>query len=103
MSERDVALRLALRGAGIVALAVALLGSGLSSSAVGTLAGQVVMQGFILRTAEARDPAVLLRNAVRELLGLPSVAAAHGTPPKRPIWRFAAGPPEATLFQPLML
>ena len=29
--------------------AVALLGSGLSSSAVGTLAGQVVMQGFIRR------------------------------------------------------
>jgi manganese transport protein len=30
--------------------AVALLGSGLSSSAVGTLAGQVVMQGFIRRS-----------------------------------------------------
>jgi manganese transport protein len=30
--------------------AIALLGSGLSSSAVGTLAGQVVMQGFIQRT-----------------------------------------------------
>jgi manganese transport protein len=29
--------------------AVALLGSGLSSSAVGTLAGQVVMQGFVRR------------------------------------------------------
>ena len=29
--------------------AIALLGSGLSSSAVGTLAGQVVMQGFIRR------------------------------------------------------
>jgi manganese transport protein len=29
--------------------AIALLGSGLSSSAVGTLAGQVVMQGFIKR------------------------------------------------------
>jgi manganese transport protein len=32
-----------------VLFAVALLGSGLSSSAVGTLAGQVVMQGFIRR------------------------------------------------------
>jgi manganese transport protein len=32
-----------------VLFAVALLGSGLSSSAVGTLAGQVVMQGFIQR------------------------------------------------------
>jgi manganese transport protein len=30
--------------------AVALLGSGLSSSAVGTLAGQVVMQGFVRRS-----------------------------------------------------
>jgi manganese transport protein len=37
--------------------AVALIGSGLSSSAVGTLAGQVVMQGFIRR----RIPIVLRR------------------------------------------
>ena len=32
-----------------VLFAIALLGSGLSSSAVGTLAGQVVMQGFVQR------------------------------------------------------
>jgi len=39
-----------LLGSGAAALfAVALLGSGLSSSAVGTLSGQVVMQGFIRR------------------------------------------------------
>jgi manganese transport protein len=37
--------------------AIALIGSGLSSSAVGTLAGQVVMQGFIRR----RIPVVLRR------------------------------------------
>jgi uncharacterized protein with NRDE domain len=35
------------------------------------------------------------------LLALPSVAAAHATPPKRPIWRFAAGPPEATPYRPV--
>jgi manganese transport protein len=38
-----------LGGASSVLFALALLGSGLSSSAVGTLAGQVVMQGFIRR------------------------------------------------------
>ena len=38
--------------------AIALLGSGLSSSAVGTLAGQVVMQGFIRR----RIPVVVRRT-----------------------------------------
>ncbi len=37
--------------------AVALLGSGLSSSAVGTLAGQVVMQGFIRRQIPVVGPA----------------------------------------------
>jgi len=36
-----------LGGAASAIFAIALLGSGLSSSAVGTLAGQVVMQGFI--------------------------------------------------------
>jgi PAS domain S-box-containing protein len=34
------------------------------------------MQGVIVLAAEARDAAVLLRHAVRELLGLPSVTAA---------------------------
>ena len=38
-----------LGGASSTLFALALLGSGLSSSAVGTLAGQVVMQGFIRR------------------------------------------------------
>jgi len=38
-----------LGGAASVVFAVALLASGLSSSAVGTLSGQVVMQGFIRR------------------------------------------------------
>jgi len=38
-----------LGGASSTLFALALLGSGLSSSAVGTLAGQVVMQGFIKR------------------------------------------------------
>jgi manganese transport protein len=38
-----------LGGAAGAIFAIALLGSGLSSSAVGTLAGQVVMQGFIRR------------------------------------------------------
>jgi len=38
-----------LGGTASALFAVALLGSGLSSSAVGTLAGQVVMQGFIRR------------------------------------------------------
>jgi hypothetical protein len=35
------------------------------------------------------------------LLALPSVAAAHGKPPKRPVWLFAAGPPEKTPFLPV--
>jgi manganese transport protein len=38
-----------LGGASSTLFAIALIGSGLSSSAVGTLAGQVVMQGFIRR------------------------------------------------------
>jgi manganese transport protein len=38
-----------LGGAASTLFAIALLGSGLSSSAVGTLSGQVVMQGFIRR------------------------------------------------------
>jgi manganese transport protein len=38
-----------LGGAAPTLFAIALLGSGLSSSAVGTLAGQVVMQGFVRR------------------------------------------------------
>jgi manganese transport protein len=39
-----------LGGASSTLFALALLGSGLSSSAVGTMAGQVVMQGFIRRS-----------------------------------------------------
>jgi manganese transport protein len=39
-----------LGGASSTLFAIALIASGLSSSAVGTLAGQVVMQGFIRRT-----------------------------------------------------
>jgi manganese transport protein len=39
-----------LGSASSVLFAIALIGSGLSSSAVGTLAGQVVMQGFIKRS-----------------------------------------------------
>ena len=37
------------------------------------------------------------------LVALPSVAAAHADPPKRPLWRFAAGRPGATPFQPVAL
>jgi len=56
--------------------AIALLGSGLSSSAVGTLAGQVVMQGFIRR----RIPV-----AVRRLVTMTPafVVAAIGIDPSR--------------------
>ena len=46
-----------LGGASSTLFALALLGSGLSSSAVGTMAGQVVMQGFIRR----RIPIVVRR------------------------------------------
>jgi manganese transport protein len=56
--------------------AVALLGSGLSSSAVGTLAGQVVMQGFIRR----RIP-VLLRRIVTMVPAF--VVVAIGVDPSR--------------------
>src|SRR5579862_1337651 len=50
--------------------AIALLGSGLSSSAVGTLAGQVVMQGFIRRTIP-----VWIRRAVTMIPAFIVVAA----------------------------
>jgi manganese transport protein len=48
-----------LGGASSTLFAIALLGSGLASSAVGTMAGQVVMQGFVRR----RIP-ILLRRLV---------------------------------------
>jgi manganese transport protein len=48
-----------LGGASSALFALALLGSGLSSSAVGTMSGQVVMQGFI----ERRIPIFLRRAA----------------------------------------
>jgi manganese transport protein len=51
-----------LGGASSTLFALALLGSGLASSAVGTLAGQVVMQGFIRR----RIP-IFVRRAVTML------------------------------------
>jgi uncharacterized protein with NRDE domain len=35
------------------------------------------------------------------LLALPSVAAAHGPAKLRPVWRFAAGPPDAAPFAPV--
>ena len=50
--------------------AIALLGSGLSSSAVGTLAGQVVMQGFIRRQIP-----VWVRRAVTMIPAFVVVAA----------------------------
>ncbi len=56
--------------------AIALLGSGLSSSAVGTLAGQVVMQGFVRR----RIP-VWVRRAVTMIPAFIVVAA--GVDPSR--------------------
>jgi len=59
-----------------VLFAVALLGSGLSSSAVGTLAGQIVMQGFIRRQVPV---------AVRRLVTMAPafVVAAIGIDPTR--------------------
>jgi manganese transport protein len=51
-----------LGGASSTLFALALLGSGLSSSAVGTMAGQVVMQGFVAR----RIP-IFVRRAVTML------------------------------------
>jgi manganese transport protein len=65
-----------LGGTASVLFAVALLGSGLSSSAVGTLAGQVVMQGFIHR----RIP-VLVRRAVTMIPAF--IVAAVGVDPSR--------------------
>ena len=65
-----------LGGASSVLFALALIASGLSSSAVGTLSGQVVMQGFVRRA----DPA-----AVRRLVTmLPAfVVIAIGVDPSR--------------------
>jgi manganese transport protein len=65
-----------LGGAASALFAIALLASGLSSSAVGTLAGQIVMQGFIRR----RIPI-----AVRRLVTMaPAFAViAAGTDPSR--------------------
>ncbi len=37
------------------------------------------------------------------LVALPSVAAVHAKPPKRPIWLFAAGRPDTAPFQPVAL
>ena len=59
-----------------VMFAIALLGSGLSSSAVGTLAGQVVMQGFVRR----RIP-VVLRRVVTMLPAF--IVVAVGVDPSR--------------------
>ena len=57
-------------GGAALAFAVALLASGLSSSSVGTYAGQVVMQGFIMR----RIP-LFVRRAVTMLPSLMVLAA----------------------------
>ena len=65
-----------LGGTASTLFAVALLGSGLSSSAVGTLAGQVVMQGFIRR----RIP-VTVRRLVTMVPAF--VVAAIGVDPSR--------------------
>ena len=65
-----------LGGTASTLFAVALLGSGLSSSAVGTLAGQVVMQGFIRR----RIP-VTVRRLVTMIPAF--VVAAIGVDPSR--------------------
>jgi len=59
-----------------VLFGVALLASGLSSSSVGTLAGQVVMQGFI-----GRKIPLFLRRAVTMLPALVIIAA--GVDPSR--------------------
>jgi hypothetical protein len=37
------------------------------------------------------------------LVALPSVAASHATPSKKPVWLFAAGPPESAAFVPVSL
>jgi manganese transport protein len=65
-----------LGGASSVLFALALLASGLSSSAVGTLSGQVVMQGFIQR----RIP-IFLRRAITMLPAL--IVIAIGLDPSR--------------------
>jgi manganese transport protein len=65
-----------LGGASSIMFALALLASGLSSSAVGTLSGQVVMQGFIRR----RIP-IFLRRTVTMLPAL--VVIAIGLDPSR--------------------
>jgi manganese transport protein len=65
-----------LGGAASTLFAIALLGSGLSSSAVGTLSGQVVMQGFIRR----RIP-VVVRRAVTMIPAF--VVVAIGVDPSR--------------------
>ena len=65
-----------LGGASSVLFAIALLASGLSSSAVGTMSGQVVMQGFIRR----RIP-IFLRRAVTMVPAL--VVIAIGVNPSR--------------------
>jgi manganese transport protein len=65
-----------LGGASSVLFALALLASGLSSSAVGTLSGQVVMQGFIRRQIP-----VVLRRLVTMLPAF--VVIAFGVDPSR--------------------
>jgi manganese transport protein len=65
-----------LGGASSALFAIALLGSGLSSSAVGTMAGQVVMQGFVRR----RIP-LFVRRAVTMLPAF--VVIAWGVDPSR--------------------
>src|SRR5262245_45800275 len=65
-----------LGGAASALFAIALLGSGLSSSAVGTLAGQVVMQGFIRRQIP-----VWVRRVVTMIPAF--VVAAIGVDPSR--------------------
>ena len=62
--------------AAAIMFGVALLASGLSSSSVGTMAGQVVMQGFIAR----RIP-LLLRRAITMVPAL--VIVAVGVDPSR--------------------
>jgi manganese transport protein len=67
-----------LGGASSALFAIALLVSGLSSSAVGTLAGQVVMQGFIRR----RIP-IFLRRAITMAPAFVVLAAFPGADPSR--------------------
>jgi manganese transport protein len=76
LTEAHQTLEPALGATASALFAVALLGSGLSSSAVGTLAGQVVMQGFIHRQIP-----VLLRRIVTMVPAF--VVAAIGVDPSR--------------------